>query len=151
MKKQIIVWSKLPGRYALFTRRSTTMVNLDNSKIIQHYSANVKINMVEQTMFNGERYFRTASASERGLNWAIKASSFMLPANDAPLAPLTSPTLNSNLQPKVPRSTSGKQKSSQKPVPSNNGEKGQPGHTAKKPEKRAGLLKGLFKKFIRKG
>lgn len=87
MAKQII-WTDLPKKYALFTRRSTMMVDLRTRKVVQHYAANVKINLVQEATFEGIRFFRTNSAKERGLDWAFKASSFTLPESEfASLAP----------------------------------------------------------------
>ena len=118
------------------------MVDLDKGKIITYYSANTKISMMQQALVNGERYFRTGSAKEKGLNWAIKANSFTLPIDDAPLEPSSSSTLNSFSPAKKPRSSSPRQKSSQnppKPRPSKSGEK------AEMPKKKGGILKGLMK------
>lgn len=87
MAKQI-EWKDLPNRYGLFTKKSTTMVDLDTDGIIQYYRVNTKLNFVQEAIFNGERYFRTESAMLQGLNWAFKASAFVLPDNDvASLAP----------------------------------------------------------------
>lgn len=87
-----IVWKDLPKAQGFFTRRSTLMVTLDTKKAVQSYCANTKINVVQYTVFNDNVYFRTSSAKERGLNWAIKADSFDLPDGyTASLVPLKSP------------------------------------------------------------
>lgn len=68
------------------------MVTLDTKKAVQSYCSNTKINVVQYTTFNDTVYFRTSSAKERDLNWAIKADSFDLPDGYlASLAPLKSP------------------------------------------------------------
>lgn len=74
-----ITWKDLPKPRGFFTRRSTMMVTLDTKKAVQLYSANTKINLVQYAVFNDSVYFRTSSAKERNLNWAIKADSFDLP------------------------------------------------------------------------
>ena len=55
------------------------MVNLDNNVPIQFYSANTKINIVQYSIVDGVVFFRTQSAKQRSLNWAIKATAFRLP------------------------------------------------------------------------
>lgn len=115
-----ITWKDLPKPKGFFTRRSTIMVTLDTKKAVQFYSANTKINVVQYTVFNGSVYFRTSSARDRGLNWAIKADSFSMP-NDylASLAPSSSPAREKvSHQPsslKLPKQTSAN-----KAAPSNN-------------------------------
>ena len=74
-----ITWKDLPKPQGLFTRRSAIMVTLDTKKMIQQYALNTKLNVVQYTYFNDSLYFRTLTAKERGLNWAIKADSFTLP------------------------------------------------------------------------
>lgn len=141
MSKQNIIWKDLPTRYNLFTKRSTTMINLDNGKIVRHYAANVKINMVQQTIFNGERFFRTASAKSNGLNLAIRASSFTLPSDDAPLEPSGFSTLNSFTTTKQPRRPSSKQKAVQKV------EKPKSGEASHTKAKKVGRLKRFWNRL----
>ena len=87
-----IVWKDLAKPQGFFTRRNTLMVTLDTKKAVQSYCSNTKINVVQYTVFNDSVYFRTSSAKERDLNWAIKADSFDLPDGYlASLAPLKSP------------------------------------------------------------
>lgn len=87
-----IVWKDLAKPQGFFTRRSTLMVTLDTKKAVQSYCSNTKINVVQYTVFNDTVYFRTSSAKERDLNWAIKADSFDLPNGYlASLAPIKSP------------------------------------------------------------
>ena len=81
------VWKDLDKKQGLFTKRSTTMVALDTGAIIQHYGANTKINVDQETTVDGVRYFRTESAANNGLDWAFKASAFELPAELASLEP----------------------------------------------------------------
>ncbi len=87
-----IVWKDLAKPQGFFTRRNTLMVTLDTKKAVQSYCSNTKINVVQYTVFNDTVYFRTSSAKERDLNWAIKADSFDLPNGYlASLAPIKSP------------------------------------------------------------
>ena len=113
------------------------MVDLNSGRIIMHYSSNVKINVVQQTLVNSDRYFRTESAMKKGLNWAIKASSFTLPDDDAPLEPSELSTLNS-ITSKRPRRSPIKQKNIQKVESSKSGESS---HTIPKKV-------GKFKRFL---
>ncbi len=121
-----IAWKDLPKPRGFFTRRSTLMVTLDTKKAVQSYCSNTKINVVQYTVFNDSVYFRTGSAKEHGLNWAIKADSFDLPDGYlASLAPDNSPAK------KVASSTPSslklkKQKAVQKATPSKNEEKVSP-------------------------
>lgn len=77
--KRKINWLDLPTQKGLFTARSTSMVNLDVNVPIQFYSANTKINVVQYAIIGEEIFFRTQSAKQRDLNWAIKATAFRLP------------------------------------------------------------------------
>lgn len=81
MAKQI-VWKDLPKHRGLFTRRSVAMLSLDNGTAIQYYSANTKINVTQEAIIDGVKYFRTESAASKGLNWAFKATSFDLPKDE---------------------------------------------------------------------
>lgn len=83
-----ITWKDLPKQYGLFTRRSALMVALDTKKMVQQYSLNTKINVIQYTIFNDSLYFRTLTAKEKGLNWAIKADAFVLPDELASLVPM---------------------------------------------------------------
>lgn len=78
MAKQI-VWKDLEKRLGLFTVRNAAMFDLNNGSKIQYYSANTKINLVQETELDGTRYLRTESAMTQGLDWAFKASDFGLP------------------------------------------------------------------------
>lgn len=77
--KKMINWQDLPSPKGLFTIKSTSMINLDNNTPIQFYSANTKINLVQFAIVDGVVFFRTQSARQRSLNWAIKATAFRLP------------------------------------------------------------------------
>ena len=74
-----ITWKDLPKPQGFFTRRSALMLTLDTKKAIQFYSPNTKLNVCQYTFFNESVYFRTESAKNQSLNWAIKADSFSLP------------------------------------------------------------------------
>lgn len=86
-----IVWKDLPKRYALFTKCNTAMVNVATGAKVMCYSENTKINVVQETTYNEVRYFRTESAKEKGLDLAIKASTFDLPPDLASLEPSKKP------------------------------------------------------------
>lgn len=82
-----ISWTDLPKPESYFTKRNALMLSLDDGKIIQYYSANTKLQVVQKTTVHGVTYYRTASARENSLNWAFKASAFGLPDEVAPLVP----------------------------------------------------------------
>lgn len=84
-------WEDLPKIKSCFTARNTTMVNLDNKKIIQYYSANTKIVVVQKYVSPEGTYYRTESAKRGGLNWAFKASALGLPDEKAPSAHSSTP------------------------------------------------------------
>ena len=84
-------WQDLPKPKAVFTVRNAEMVDLDKKKIVQYYSANTRINVVQKVNYKGDTYYRTGSTVEKGLNWAFKASAFGLPNDEAPLEPSFSP------------------------------------------------------------
>lgn len=140
-----ITWKDLSKPYGLFTRRSALMVTLDTKKMVQQYAMNTKLNVVQYTIFNDSLYFRTLTAKEKGLNWAIKSDAFVLPDELASLAPTP------NLSPKksvpnpkpVSRKTGNrKQKSARKVATPKSEEVVAP--------KKANIFSKLLKKLRRK-
>lgn len=140
-----ITWKDLPKQYGLFTRRSALMVTLDTKKMVQQYAMNTKLNVIQYTIFNDSLYFRTLTAKEKGLNWAIKSDAFVLPDELASLAPTP------NLSPKksvpnpkpVSRKTGNqKQKSARKVATPKSEEVVAP--------KKANIFSKLLKKLRRK-
>lgn len=88
------IWQDLEKPLNCFTVRSATMINLDTSKIIQHYSANTKIVVTQKCLTDSGTYYRTSEAAKRDLNYAFKASAFGLPNEIAPSGPFYSPMSN---------------------------------------------------------
>lgn len=140
-----ITWKDLPKPYGLFTRRSALMVTLDTKKMVQQYAMNTKLNVIQYAIFNDSLYFRTLTAKEKGLNWAIKADAFVLPDELASLVPMP------NLSPKksvpnpkpVSRKTGNqKQKSARKVATPKSEEVVAP--------KKANIFSKLLKKLRRK-
>lgn len=84
-------WEDLPKPLSCFTTRNATMINLNTKRIIQHYSANTKIIVVQKCITSEGTYYRTASARHHYLNYAFKASAFGLPDEKAPSAPSATP------------------------------------------------------------
>lgn len=80
------IWKDI-DRKNLFTKRNAVMINLDTKKIVQYYSANTKIVVIQKTQVGEKTYYRTASARDKSLNWAFEASVFGLPNEVAPSAP----------------------------------------------------------------
>lgn len=90
------VWQDLPERHNCFTTRSAMMMDLDKRTVVQHYSANTKIVVVQKCVIPEGTYYRTETAKLRGLNWAFKASALGLPDEKAPSVP--SSTSNSHFK-----------------------------------------------------
>lgn len=76
-------WKDLPKPLSCFTVRNATMVNLNTRKIIQHYSANTKIVVVQKCITPNCTYYRTREATHHHLNYAFEASAFGLPNEKA--------------------------------------------------------------------
>lgn len=118
------------------------MASLDNGAIVQRYGANTKINVVQETMVNGVRYFRTASAVKNGLNLAIKANSFNLPPENAPLEPSFIPTHSLSDNSKAPRkSSAAKQKVNQNVAKGESSKSGE----SPSPDRKG---RGIFRRFL---
>lgn len=95
------------------------MMNLETNKPIQFYSANTRINVAQKAIVGETTYYRTATAKEKNLNWAFKATDFGLPNEKAPLAPVIPEHTffsKNSISPK-------KQKLNQKTITSKSGEK----------------------------
>lgn len=140
-----ITWKDLSKPYGLFTRRSALMVTLDTKKMVQQYAMNTKLNVVQYTIFNDSLYFRTLTAKEKGLNWAIKADAFVLPDELASLAP--TPNLSPkksvpNPKPVARKTGNRKQKSARKVATPKSEEVVVP--------KKANIFSKLLKKLRRK-
>ena len=91
-----IDWIDLPEALGLFTKVGTSSIDLDTNKAVQNYTANTKINFVQETTYNGVKYYRTESAKQDSKNWAFKASDFVEPKTEPePPAP-TDNQSNSN-------------------------------------------------------
>lgn len=115
-------WQDLPKRQHLFTVRNAAMMNLDTKKIIQHYSANTRIDVIQKAQHGEITYYRTASAAEKGLNWAFEASAFGLPNERAPLAPTGFSKRSNNSTKDLATPSLEKQTNTQKAQPAKSGE-----------------------------
>ena len=80
-------WEDLPKKKSLFTVRNAVMTDLSTGKIVQHYSANTKIEVIQKCSTLNKTFYRTQSAAKQDLNWAFEASAFGLPNEHAPVAP----------------------------------------------------------------
>lgn len=111
-----IDWQDIPQNNTLFTKRNATMRDLETGKIIQYYSANTKICVIQKANYKGMTYYRTRSAKDNNLDWAFEAAVFGLPNDIAPPVHTPSYSLNSH--------TTKKQKSNetQKPESPKGGE-----------------------------
>lgn len=81
------LWTDLPKPKNVFTVRNAVMRNLNTGEIVQHYSANTKIVVVQKCVTPDVTYYRTESARHHFLNYAFEASAFGLPNEEAPLEP----------------------------------------------------------------
>lgn len=81
------LWTDLPKPKNVFTVRNAVMKNLNTGEIIQHYSANTKIVVVQKCVTPDATYYRTETAKHHFLNYAFEASAFGLPNEEAPLEP----------------------------------------------------------------
>lgn len=97
------VWQDLDKPMNAFTVRSATMRNLNTGKIVQHYSANTKIVLVQKCVTEIGTFYRTREAAHHYLNYAFEASAFGLPNEIAPSAPSTSFLNNSKLATRTPK------------------------------------------------
>lgn len=130
-----IIWENYPSPKNLFTKRNATMKDLKTNKIIQYYSANTKIVIVQKAQVNDQTFLRTAPARDHDLDWAFEAAAFGLPNDIAPPAPTPSLSLNSHTTIKQ------KAKETPKPEPPKGGEEAK---AKKKPK--FGLFGRLFGK-----
>ena len=80
------VWKDLPDKKTVFTVRNAVLRNLNTGKIVQHYSANTRIDVVQKCITVDCTYYRTSSAAYNNLNWAFEARDFGLPNEAAPSA-----------------------------------------------------------------
>ena len=85
-------WEDLPNKKTVFTVRSAAMKNLNTGQIVQNYSANTRIDVVQKCVTDDNTYYRTWSAAYNNLNWAFEASVFGLPNESAPSVPLVKTT-----------------------------------------------------------
>lgn len=92
MKK--ILWQDIPESASRqkFTRRNSTMRDLNTGEIIQYYSTNTKIEVSQKAVIDGKLYYRTASARDRNLDWGFEASTFDGPKGLAPSEHFDSPS-----------------------------------------------------------
>lgn len=114
--KPEIVWEDLPQKTGLFTAHKCSLINLDDGKVIQTYSANTKIDVTQTTLVDGIKYYRTDYSKSKGFNWAFRAEDFVeiKPAEPEPSAPTDNP-INSNTDENSPINSSD-------PAPSQSGQ-----------------------------
>ncbi len=90
------IWEDLPKPMNCFTVRNATMRNLNTGEVVQHYSANTKIAVVQKCVTPVATYYRTESAKHHYLNFAFEASAFGLPNELAPSVPPLHPLSSSH-------------------------------------------------------
>lgn len=84
-------WEDLPKPLNCFTVRNATMFNLNNGRIVNNYSANTKIVVVQKCVTPKGTYYRTREAAHHYLNYAFRAADFGLPNDKAPSAHSSKP------------------------------------------------------------
>ena len=100
-------WEDLPERKNYFTVKNTTMVDLDNGKIVRHYCTNTKIAVVQKCITPENTYYRTEDAFSHNLNYAFEASAFGLENEKAPLVPTYGSVSANNTQKPIKKTNSG--------------------------------------------
>lgn len=100
------IWKDLPEKKTVFTVRNATLKNLNTGKIIQHYSRNTRIDVVQKCITEDNTYYRTSTAAYNNLNLAFEARDFGLPNEAAPSVP----TQNSKIEKVLRTPSSQKQK-----------------------------------------
>lgn len=131
------IWEDLSKPLNCFTVRNATMRNLNTGEIIQYYSANTKIVVVQKCVTPTNTYYRTESARHHYLNYAFEASAFGLANEKAPPAHLPYPNKLSGSTSRTPRSTAKNKKQHQAMVLPKDGETRPQG----------GLLKRLLRRI----
>ena len=98
------VWEDLPEKTGFFTSCACNLWNLDDGKVVQTYSANTKIDVVQFTTVDGEKYYRTDYSKSKNFNWAFKVGDLapiisepMPIPEPEPSAPSPSTPSNSNI------------------------------------------------------
>lgn len=121
-----IIWQDLPRRQSCFTTRNAVMMDLNKKIIIQYYSANTKIVVVQKCVLPEGTFYRTETAKLKDLNWAFKASALGLPNEKAPSAHSDTPNSHyGKIRKPVPRTSTPvmkKQKATQKAASPKDGE-----------------------------
>lgn len=77
-------WIDLPEKKNCFTTRNTVLLNLNTGEIVQYYSANTKIVVVQKCITTKGTFYRTENAVYNYLNHAFKADALGLPNEIAP-------------------------------------------------------------------
>lgn len=77
-------WIDLPERKNCFTTRNAVLYDMDSDEIIQYYSANTKIVVVQGCTTDRGTFYRTESAVKANKNYAFEATALGLPTEIAP-------------------------------------------------------------------
>lgn len=80
-------WKDLPDKKTVFTVRASALIDIETGKVIRHYSANTRIDVVQKCTVNDRTYYRTKTAATNNLNLAFEARDFGLPNEVAPSVP----------------------------------------------------------------
>lgn len=103
-------WIDLPERKSCFTTRNAVLYDMDSDEIIQYYSANTKIVVVQGCVTDRGTFYRTESAVKADVNFAFEADALGLPTEIAPPCPSPSSyTLASAVSPSAENFTPNKQ------------------------------------------
>lgn len=121
-KNKTFIWVDLEKPKSAFTVRNATMRDLRNGEVIQYYSANTKIVVVQKCITEQGTFYRTSPAMTKSLDWAFEASAFGLPNEFAP----PSKTLSNSLsfkKPEVAPPVEKQKRKSNKPPKGGEGDK----------------------------
>ena len=76
-------WTDLPKPLNCFTIRNAVMTDLGTGNIIQYYSANTKIVVVQKCATYKDTFYRTETAKRNHLDYAFEATDLGLPKEPA--------------------------------------------------------------------
>ena len=157
-------WIDLPERKNCFTTRNAVLYDMDSDEIIQYYSANTKIVVVQGCATDRGTFYRTESAVKADKNFAFEATALGLPTEIAPPSShyKLQSTLDSALSPEAEQSSkkqitvahtkspSGGEATSKKATSKKATPKAKPAKVEKKVEPVKPEKKSLFKRLFRR-
>lgn len=78
------LWEDLPEKKSCFTSRNTVLRDLNTNEIIQYYSANTKLVVVQKCITDTGTFYRTESAFRASKDYAFEGTALGLSDEVAP-------------------------------------------------------------------